>query len=57
MSIQAERTVISLEDFEKKVEMECMFIMRETGKKNEPAYELAKAAVGENFVYQSLTVS
>lgn len=49
MTIENKKTVISTQDFEKKVEMECMFIMRETGQKKESAYTRAKAIVAEKF--------
>ena len=46
---QNEKTVISAQEFEKKVEMECMFIMREQGQKKDTAYANAKAIVAEKF--------
>ena len=48
---QTEKTVISAEEFEKKVEMEYMFIVREKGMKKEPAYAHAKAIVAEKFTF------
>lgn len=48
---QTEKTVISAEEFEKKVEMEYMFIVREQGIKKEPAYAQAKAIVAEKFTF------
>lgn len=51
MTTATEVTVISVQEFEKKIEMECMFIMRETGQKKESAYNSAKSIVAEKFVF------
>lgn len=45
MTHQTNSTIISTQEYEKKIEIECMFIMHETRTSKEKAYQLAKNIV------------